>query len=641
MIKNLSFLIVALMLLSVTSFAQSSKYVQHNMDKAPRVVTGLDDQPSFYTDFKTRQLAINRLQGVAGAPTDLIVENYDWFSNSYMPHYMVAYDFTGDGIVDPFAITTGNTLLNAGGTAERYSVVGFIDDFGVSTYLPYGLNTSGFPFRTGWNSHLILDDASGKVYLAIYDFLRTPSAIRDFVYEVDLNVDPTVVTKLTTEAGALAGGWARFALDGNGTFWELADARSGAVITPRNIAFSTDNGATFTYVDSVGSTDPTFFGSDFGNDPLIMASGDKISIMLTAKKAGSLALLGYGTAGTTNPDSASGLYYWSSIDGGNSWTGEWILREGDPQITNRPTYEPLFENYDVESQYVDPTGVTHQVMSGVNSVGLVGSDTVNVYPLLYWNDRDRDWMSLELPAVESAAYTSALTWGNVIGAGRPFVKTDATGNVVVVLWSRAQFEGAPGASTINTYVAPPNTSYYNYDVVYAYSKDKGVTWSAPAILERRLGSSYVYPTIGAVQVIGDSAFVHYAYYWDKIPGSFVLSQNPVSTDNVLRYNTVSFPYTPVSVENENVTVNSFSLDQNYPNPFNPSTTIKYSVAERSNVSIKIYDVLGKEVANLVNTVKEVGSHEVNFNASNLASGMYIYSIKAGNFTSSKKMMLMK
>ncbi|HQF44129.1 MAG TPA: T9SS type A sorting domain-containing protein, partial [Ignavibacteriaceae bacterium] len=87
--------------------------------------------------------------------------------------------------------------------------------------------------------------------------------------------------------------------------------------------------------------------------------------------------------------------------------------------------------------------------------------------------------------------------------------------------------------------------------------------------------------------------------------------------------------------------NNFNLEQNYPNPFNPSTTIKYSVAERSNVNIKVYDMLGKEVASLVNTVKEAGSYEVNFNASNLASGMYVYTITAGNFTSSKKMMLMK
>jgi hypothetical protein len=88
-------------------------------------------------------------------------------------------------------------------------------------------------------------------------------------------------------------------------------------------------------------------------------------------------------------------------------------------------------------------------------------------------------------------------------------------------------------------------------------------------------------------------------------------------------------------------VNNFKLEQNYPNPFNPSTKIKYSVAERSNVSIKVFDMLGKEVTTLVNTSKEAGSYEVSFDASNLASGLYVYTINAGNFTSSKKMMLLK
>jgi len=85
----------------------------------------------------------------------------------------------------------------------------------------------------------------------------------------------------------------------------------------------------------------------------------------------------------------------------------------------------------------------------------------------------------------------------------------------------------------------------------------------------------------------------------------------------------------------------FALEQNYPNPFNPATTIKFSIPEQSIVTLKIYDVLGREVSTLVNNVKNAGSHEVNFNASNLASGMYIYKITAGNYTASKKMMLLK
>ncbi|GAB4291618.1 MAG: hypothetical protein Kow0098_11020 [Ignavibacteriaceae bacterium] len=85
----------------------------------------------------------------------------------------------------------------------------------------------------------------------------------------------------------------------------------------------------------------------------------------------------------------------------------------------------------------------------------------------------------------------------------------------------------------------------------------------------------------------------------------------------------------------------YSVSQNYPNPFNPSTTIKFSVPQSSKVTLKVYDVLGKEVATLVNEVKTAGNYEVDFNASNLASGMYIYTLNAGDFTVSKKMVLLK
>ena len=85
----------------------------------------------------------------------------------------------------------------------------------------------------------------------------------------------------------------------------------------------------------------------------------------------------------------------------------------------------------------------------------------------------------------------------------------------------------------------------------------------------------------------------------------------------------------------------YSLKQNYPNPFNPATVIEYSVPATNHVTIKIFNVLGKEVATLVNEEKSAGTYEVNFNASGLSSGVYYYTISAGNFNSTKKMILMK
>jgi hypothetical protein len=86
---------------------------------------------------------------------------------------------------------------------------------------------------------------------------------------------------------------------------------------------------------------------------------------------------------------------------------------------------------------------------------------------------------------------------------------------------------------------------------------------------------------------------------------------------------------------------SFVLYQNYPNPFNPSTKIKYSLPQSSKVTLKVFDVLGKEVAVLVDEVKSRGVYEINWNAESFPSGVYFYQIKAGDFIETKKMILMK
>lgn len=99
--------------------------------------------------------------------------------------------------------------------------------------------------------------------------------------------------------------------------------------------------------------------------------------------------------------------------------------------------------------------------------------------------------------------------------------------------------------------------------------------------------------------------------------------------------------TDVKQETNPVTVSNFDLQQNYPNPFNPSTKIRYSIADQSLVTLKVYNVLGKEIATLVDEVKGEGTYEVNFNGSGLASGVYFYTLQAGKITQTRKMILMK
>ena len=107
---------------------------------------------------------------------------------------------------------------------------------------------------------------------------------------------------------------------------------------------------------------------------------------------------------------------------------------------------------------------------------------------------------------------------------------------------------------------------------------------------------------------------------------------------------VQIEYGHQGMEKKNIgttTSIDFTLDQNYPNPFNPSTKILYSIKEEGLVTLKIYDILGKEIATLVNENKPAGNYEAEFNASQLPSGLYIYKIQSGQFSDVKKMLLTK
>ena len=118
------------------------------------------------------------------------------------------------------------------------------------------------------------------------------------------------------------------------------------------------------------------------------------------------------------------------------------------------------------------------------------------------------------------------------------------------------------------------------------------------------------------------------------------------SSNTINQNQIGFWYayqqtTITDVENEETIPTVFKLEQNYPNPFNPSTRIKFAVPEKSNVLIKVYDILGSEVATLVNEEMDAGWYENNFNAAGLSSGVYLFRMEAGNFISTKKMIYLR
>ena len=143
---------------------------------------------------------------------------------------------------------------------------------------------------------------------------------------------------------------------------------------------------------------------------------------------------------------------------------------------------------------------------------------------------------------------------------------------------------------------------------------------------------------------GDGVFIIYAsyiYQYDAVPGLSVggFPQNDPSDETAWFYKT--YTYIGTSVEEDLTSVKDFNLSQNYPNPFNPSTRISWQSPVSSWQSLKVYDVLGNEVATLVDEYRNAGSYKIDFNSSSLSSGIYFYRLTAGTFIQTKKMILHK
>jgi hypothetical protein len=157
--------------------------------------------------------------------------------------------------------------------------------------------------------------------------------------------------------------------------------------------------------------------------------------------------------------------------------------------------------------------------------------------------------------------------------------------------------------------------------------------------------------------ISDSRFSLSTNNYLLEPNSYLKSTLVFNPDSVKTYNAVLKVFSDagikkiaitgtgkdnaVNVDAEIITPLNFSLEQNYPNPFNPNTKISFKLAERSYIELKIFDVLGNEVATLVNEQKPTGYYEVNWDASSMGSGVYFYRLYAGSFVQTRKMILMK
>ncbi|MFH1197289.1 MAG: T9SS type A sorting domain-containing protein [bacterium] len=179
------------------------------------------------------------------------------------------------------------------------------------------------------------------------------------------------------------------------------------------------------------------------------------------------------------------------------------------------------------------------------------------------------------------------------------------------------------------------TDEYGLHDLYISNKNQDGTWSDPINLGAKINTA---EEDGTPQISPDGK---YFFFTTLKTGDY--GYTPYWVDASVIYDLI----TDVKDEQSNPT--GFNLFQNYPNPFNPSTTIKFSIAavetpymaSLQHVTLKIYDILGREVVTLVNKEKPAGNYEVTFNASNLSSGIYFYQLVAGKFQEIKKMVLLQ
>ncbi len=140
-----------------------------------------------------------------------------------------------------------------------------------------------------------------------------------------------------------------------------------------------------------------------------------------------------------------------------------------------------------------------------------------------------------------------------------------------------------------------------------------------------------------------SAFTNYGWQVPEVNSDSCLIKISSSADSTIydiNDSLFSIQTTTGLTENSSLP-KQFSLEQNYPNPFNPSTVISYQLSAVSQVELKVFDILGREVKTLVNEIQSAGNYKINFNASNLSSGIYLYKIKTEKFIQTKKMILVK
>jgi hypothetical protein len=335
------------------------------------------------------------------------------------------------------------------------------------------------------------------------------------------------------------------------------------------------------------------------------------------------------------------------------------------------------ENYDLGGQgnaYYDTdvqnSGGMYRPLDGVD---IESCSDVNGGYDVGWT-QNGEWISYTIEVTDTGSYSIGARVASTAATGALHFEVDGT-NVTGSMnvpntggwqtWATVQsknFNLTPGLHQLKLLIDAGNFNINYFDIYHPNTQPSinliypaggedfnpgdivNIKWGSQKINQVLIGfSTNGGKTWSLVQSGVDSKFGIYKWLVPSVNSANCMIKI-VNKDNLSLLDTTKSPFTVGQINSVNdkaIDPNSFSLDQNYPNPFNPSTTISFYLPAGGNTALKVFDIYGKEVKNLIAGYLNAGRHDINFTADKLSSGVYFYQLETSSFISTKKMLLLK
>jgi hypothetical protein len=563
----------------------------YNFNKDPDVF-----RPSLDQGFSTDSLVIGPeiLTGISGF--------YDYKSNGEANVYIQVDPSHPDSVnvVD----VTADTLDHTGATSRRTE---------------YSFSTDG---GQTWSTSIEVPDAIRSGY-PVLNLRNSAAVISNHSEAVGGRLDANLYVDVVPQAGSFTqyghpnpstspfGIWPQISVYNNGNVGLVSRRNVSSTNPPETLYYSFWNGTVLSARTPVYITSTNFNGSVGSNMRFHLATNGAGRVTVIAAP-----VLQNDTLGNSK------IFARTSTDNGGSWG----------LVT--PVFAPYTENNgDDTIATAGGSGFIYKPGTDMWFLAFpIAADGLYSSGKLIMRRSDGNVYTIATASQLGAATTFNMAMAFVFNVDFPAMGWSADGSTLYCVYSVVMPDIA-------------STGFNQRDIFCQYSLDQGATWSNPFRITNTPNIDEAYPSVSFWNRgnQGGSYQLNITYMKDPVvgPASFNGNQQTAPASRNFQVFRRLTGLAPIGIANNQNILKEYSLSQNYPNPFNPSTKISYNIVKQGHVLLKVYDILGRDVATLVNEVQQPGLKEVVFNANSLPSGIYFYTINAGDFTGTKKMIFVK